>query len=245
MAGKLERHTLRLRRRHPQGEVVDRRQGIIPHEIAQVLNYSADEPRRSVRATKGQHTKMDLLDQQTDIKKKTTKKGSKKQAAQEDGDEVEVIRCICGARATSPDDGEPWIACDKCHVWQHNICVGVSTFEDELPENYMCEECDQVYHKPLLDAITRGEKPWEDNRRVFKQRQQEEEDASKKKGKKGKGKRTSDPKSELSQASNGKAKSPSTPAPEAKKEKKEPTRAGNSKRKSTYDAESSKVGRMI
>ena len=179
------------------------------------------------------------------MKKKTTKKGSKKQVVQEEGDEVEVIRCVCGARATSPDDGEPWIACDKCHVWQHNICVGISTFDDELPENYMCEECDPVYHKPLLDAISRGEKPWEDNRRAFEQRQKEEEDASKKKGKKGKGKRTSDPKSELSQASNGKAKSPSTPAPDVKKEKKESTRVGNSKRKSAHDGEHSKVGKMI
>lgn len=214
------------------------------HTTAWVLTYLTDEPRRSVRATKGQHTKMDLLDHQTDMKKKTTKKGAKKQAVQEEGDEVEVIRCVCGARATSPDDDEPWIACDKCHVWQHNICVGVSTFDDELPENYMCEECDPAYHKPLLDAIGRGEKPWEDNRRAFEQRQQEEEDAAKKKSKKGKGKRTSDPKSELSQASNGKAKSPSTPVPDVKKEKKESARAGNSKRKSTHDDESSKVCRM-
>jgi hypothetical protein len=216
----------------------------LSHDSAWLLTYFADEPRRSVRATKGQHTKMDLLDQPADMKKKSTKKGSKKQAAQEEGDEVEVIRCVCGARTTSDDDDEPWIACDKCHVWQHNICVGVSTFDDELPENYMCEECDPVYHKSLLDAISRGEKPWEDNRRAFEQRQQEEEDASKKKGKKGKAKRTSDPKSELGQTSNGKAKSPSTPVPEPKKEKKEPARAGSSKRKSTHDDESSKVGRV-
>lgn len=216
----------------------------LSHDSAWLLTYFADEPRRSVRATKGQHTKMDLLDQPPDMKKKSTKKGSKKQAVQEEGDEVEVIRCVCGARTTSDDDDEPWIACDKCHVWQHNICVGVSTFDDELPENYMCEECDPVYHKSLLDAISRGEKPWEDNRRAFEQRQQEEEDASKKKGKKGKAKRTSDPKSELGQTSNGKAKSPSTPVPEPKKEKKEPARAGSSKRKSTHDDESSKVGRV-
>jgi hypothetical protein len=193
---------------------------------------------------------MDMLDQLAEMKKKGAKKGSKKQVAQEeeDGDEVEVIRCICGALETSDDDDEPWIACDKCHVWQHNICVGVSTFDDEVPENYMCEQCDPVFHKPLLDAISRGEKPWEDNRRAFEQRkrEEEEEEASKKKGKKGKGKRTSDPKSDLSQVSNGKAKSPSTPVPEPKKEKKEPVRAGSSKRKSAHEShdESSKVGGM-
>lgn len=233
-------------RRHPIGEVVGCGWRTIFEERTRVLTYSADEPRRSVRATKGQHTKMDLLDQPADMKKKT-KKGGKKQAAQDDGDEVEVIRCICGVRATSDDDDEPWIACDKCHVWQHNICVGVSTFDDELPENYMCEECDPVFHKPLLDGIKRGEKLWEENRRAFEQAQQEEEDASKKKGKKGKGKRTSDPKSEMSQTSNGKAKSPSTPVPEAKKEKKEPARAGSSKRKSTHESheEPSKVSKTV
>jgi hypothetical protein len=181
---------------------------------------------------------MDLPDTPTEGKKKGGKRG-KKQAAQE---EEEVIRCVCGVRTTDEDSGEAWIACDNCGVWQHNVCVGVSTYDEDLPENYMCEECDPVFHKPLLDAIARGEEPWED-RKLEHQKLEEEKEPSKKKGKKGKAKRLSDPKSEPSQVANGKAKSPSTPVPEVKK-KDTPAKGGSSKRKvrdESHDKESAKV----
>jgi len=196
------------------------------------LTDPPDEPRRSVRATKGQHTKMDL-DSPAETKKRG-KKGKKQAAAEEE--EEETIRCVCGVTTTDEDSGEAWIACDKCGVWQHNICVGVSTYEDEIPQNYMCEECDPKFHKALLDAIARGEKPWEENQRKWEAKQREEE-AAKKKGKKGKGKRLSEPKSEVT---NGKANSPSTPVPEAKKG----TPASKGKRKELGDGpkkESAKV----
>jgi hypothetical protein len=244
MAGKQLFHSPGLCDRDPRG--IDRRPLEIPHcRGAWLTPHLTDEPRRSVRATKGQHTKMDLLDQPAGLKKKGTKKGGKKQAAQEE-EENEVIRCICGATEDTPGDDDAWIACDNCGVWQHNVCVGVSTYDEDVPENYLCEQCDPAFHKPLLDAISRGEKPWEENRRTFEERQQEEQEASKKKGRRGRGKRLSDSKPELGQVANNKTRSPSTPLPDAKKEKKESARAGTSKRKSTHEAhdnESSKVCR--
>jgi hypothetical protein len=197
---------------------------------------TSDEPRRSVRATKGQHKSLDSLDQPAEPKKKTTKKAAKK-AAQQEEEEVEVIRCVCGALETGDDEGEPWIACDKCGVWQHNVCVGVSPYAEDTPENYLCEQCGPEFHKPLLDAIKRGERLWEERRRAYeKEKAEEEQEGPKKKGKKGKAKRASDQKLETPQVANGKAKSPSLPV-DAKKEKKEtPIRAGSTKRKNREDS---------
>ena len=216
--------------------------GVTPCPIrkAQLTNLSADEPRRSGRPTKGQHTKMDVLEQTPEPKKKGTKKG-KKQAVQEE--EVEVIRCVCGAIATlGDDDPEPWIACDICGVWQHNVCMGIPTYDDEIPDKYSCELCAPEQHQELLASMARGEKIWEDRRQAYEKLQEQEEQASKKKGKKGKAKRQSDPKSEIS-TSNGKAKSPSIPVSDTKRERKEtPVRAGSTKRKARDEShESSKV----
>ncbi|KAK0120353.1 PHD finger protein 3 [Cadophora gregata] len=176
----------------------------------------ADEPRRSVRATKGVHTgKMDL-----ESTPEPKKKGSKKKKVEKE-EEAEVIRCVCGAVSSPPGDEEPWIACDNCTVWQHNVCVGVTTFEDEIPEHYLCEQCGPAGHKELLDGLKKGIKVWEIRQKKHAQQQaqaEQDEKEEKPKGKK-KGKRVSDP------ATNGKASSPSTPL------KKDTPRAGSAKRK--------------
>jgi hypothetical protein len=39
--------------------------------------------------------------------------------------------------------------------------MDVSVFDDELAEHYWCEDCDSESHAVLLDAVERGEKPWE------------------------------------------------------------------------------------
>ena len=196
-----------------------------------------DEPRRSVRATKGQHTKsLDLLDHAVEPKKKAGKKSKKSEKQEED--EEEVIRCVCGAIEQGDDAGEPWIACDKCGVWQHNVCVGISPYSEDIPEdyNYLCEQCGPEFHEPLLNGIKHGEKLWEVRRALY-EKEKTDEEQRKKKGKKGK--RTSDPKSELSHGTNGKAKSPSTPLPvDVKKEKKETiSRAGSTKRKARDESQ--------
>ncbi|KAF4633143.1 hypothetical protein G7Y89_g4980 [Cudoniella acicularis] len=210
-----------------------------------------DEPRRSVRATKGQHTKsLDLLDQPAEPKKKSTKKAAKKAVEKNEDEEVEVIRCVCGAVETGDDEGEPWIACDTCGVWQHNVCVGISRFEEDAPDKYRCEQCDPQFplHKELLDGLKKGRKLWEERRRIDEQELAEGEKGSKKSKKKSKGKRVSD-QSDLSHAANGKAKSPSASiAPPAPPEKKESiARSGSTKRKTrdeSHDNESLKVSRV-
>ncbi|KAJ1328062.1 lysyl-tRNA synthetase class II [Microdochium nivale] len=151
---------------------------------------SDPEPRRSVRATKGQHTKaFEELGDGPDMKKRQTKKGGKKSAQKEEAqdEDEEVIRCICGATTQDDDDAnEPWIACDKCGAWQHNVCVGMSVFTEDLTKDYFCEQCAPDDHRETLEAIAKGEKPWVERRQKY------EDDKKKKKGKKGKGKRMSD-----------------------------------------------------
>lgn len=193
---------------------------------------SPDEPRRSVRATKGQHKTLDLLDQPAEAlpKKGRGKKGGNKKAESQEpasaAEEEEVIRCICGAVEQDDNSDEKWISCETCHVWQHNICMGVTIDEKELETlDYFCEECKPEDHRETLAAIADSKKPWEDRQRAYEETVAE----SKSKKKKGKAKRASDQKPP---EKSGKASTPSTPVPEIKDSKKDgAARASSVKRK--------------
>ncbi|KAK2012126.1 SPOC domain-containing protein [Colletotrichum eremochloae] len=178
------------------------------------------EPRRSVRATKGQHTKA-FDDQPIEPPKK---RGRKKK--QEEEPEEEIIRCVCGATEQDGDSEEPWIACDKCTAWQHNVCMGMSVFTEDLPKNYYCEQCAPQDHKELLSAMAQGERPWETRRKVYEEEQNEKK-KKKKKGGRG-GKRASDPKEDLAQDTRSN-KAEDSPAPSENKEKKDKKDGGASK----------------
>lgn len=53
----------------------------------------------------------------------------------EDDEDDSVTRCIC---EFDHDDGY-MICCDKCSVWQHIECMGISS--DAVPDNYLCDQC--------------------------------------------------------------------------------------------------------
>ncbi|KAI9696909.1 MAG: hypothetical protein M1820_007984 [Bogoriella megaspora] len=99
--------------------------------------------------------------------------------AEEDDSE---IRCLCGAN--EDEGGYRMICCDKCEVWQHNICMGLPEEEDQQPDSYFCEQCKPENHKELLAAMARGEKPWEDRMRAS---EEEKKKSKRSRGKKGKG----------------------------------------------------------
>lgn len=197
---------------------------------------SEAEPRRSVRSTKGQHKALDALETPLEPKRRG-KKSSKKQSEPEpETEEDELIRCVCGA--TSQDgyaEDEPWIGCEGCGVWQHNVCVGMSIFGEDLEDvTYYCEQCKPEDHKDLVEAIAKGEKPWEEKRRQYEEEKAaEEEDKKKKKGtKKGK-KRQSELSQDDPRSSQKSAMSSASPAPE-KKASGAKTAAG--KRKERHDS---------
>lgn len=163
-----------------------------------------------MRATKGQHKALEQLDKSIDAPKRRGKKG-KKSAPEPEEPEEEVIRCVCGATEQDEDSGEPWIACDQCGAWQHNICMGMSQYSEDLPSEYFCEECRPENHKELLDGLARGVHVWEARRKAYEEEEDEGPGKKRRKGpKKGKGKRLSDSKDSQKQS----------PAPESKKEAK-------------------------
>ena len=161
-----------------------------------MLTGNADEPRRSGRATKGQHKNLELPD--TPAKKGKGKgqkdKGSKASAeptpGPSEGEEEEIIRCICGEYEEEEDVERDMICCDNCLAWQHNDCMGLTFAKGSEPDKYFCEQCKPENHKALLEKIAKGEKPWE---HVAERRRQEAEE---KKSKKKKGKKSSSRKSQ-------------------------------------------------
>ncbi|KAM3443798.1 hypothetical protein MY4824_000246 [Beauveria thailandica] len=194
------------------------------------------EPRRSVRATKGQHTKsFDELEQPVVPKRRQTKKSRKAQDEEEQSQEPEeIIRCVCGATEQDEDSGEAWISCETCYAWQHNVCVGVSSYEDEIPEYYWCEQCRPQDHKELLDGMAKGEQPW-----IARRKAHEEEVASKRKrgGRKPKGKRASDPKDEIEK--DGRVKAKASPAPDTSAKDRRESGGRPGKRKSRDESQDS------
>ncbi|CEO60523.1 hypothetical protein PMG11_05148 [Penicillium brasilianum] len=154
----------------------------------------ADEPRRSGRATKGQHKNLELPDAPSkkgkskspkDQRDKSSKASAEPTPGPSDGEEEEeIIRCICGEYEEEEDVERDMICCDQCSAWQHNDCMGLTFAKGQEPDQYYCEQCKPENHKVLLEKIARGEKPWEEvaERR---RREAEEKRSKKKKGKKG------------------------------------------------------------
>ncbi|ODH45714.1 hypothetical protein GX48_08202 [Paracoccidioides brasiliensis] len=165
---------------------------------------SADEPRRSGRATKGQHTKNHDLPEMAPTKRKGKSQGkSQKQTSNEpgpapNGEEDEIIRCICGEYEEEEDVERDMICCDKCSAWQHNDCMGLTFPKGQEPAEYFCEQCKPESHMVLLEKMARGEKPWEEAAKLRALAAEEKKARKKKGGKRGrKYARSSDIKSEV------------------------------------------------
>ncbi|KAL1986574.1 hypothetical protein VTN96DRAFT_6152 [Rasamsonia emersonii] len=178
-----------------------------------------EEPRRSGRATKGQHKNLDLL-QEVPTKKTKAKAQPKEKPPKPSveptpapSEEEEIIRCICGEYEEEEDIERDMICCDKCSAWQHNDCMGLTFAKGEEPAEYFCEICKPENHQVLLEKIARGEKPWEEAARRRQQEVEEKKAARRRKGRKGKrgGARQSD----ATKVEGNKEVVPPTPAPPA------------------------------
>ncbi|KAJ6072823.1 hypothetical protein N7467_010908 [Penicillium canescens] len=163
------------------------------HLFDQTLIARSDEPRRSGRATKGQHKNLELPPDAPGKKgkSKSPKERSAKLSAEPtpgpsegEGEEEEIIRCICGEYEEEEDVERDMICCDQCSAWQHNDCMGLTFGKGQEPDQYYCEQCRPENHKSLLAKIAAGEKPWEQVAEK-RRREAEEKKSKRKKGKKG------------------------------------------------------------
>lgn len=90
----------------------------------------------------------------------------KKQALEQlQDDEDWVFDCICGAYGQI-DDGTLSIACEKCNVWQHTKCVGVSD-EDANNEDFhfICKTCIKREKDAEAEKIRREKEAEEEKNR--------------------------------------------------------------------------------
>ncbi|KAI9313876.1 hypothetical protein BX666DRAFT_555477 [Dichotomocladium elegans] len=62
------------------------------------------------------------------------------QEQEESSDGGSVTRCLCGEK----HNVGLMVQCDKCEVWQHCDCVGLT--ENEMPELYYCDHCQPDNH---------------------------------------------------------------------------------------------------
>ncbi|CVK82860.1 related to nasopharyngeal carcinoma susceptibility protein LZ16 [Fusarium mangiferae] len=59
----------------------------------------------------------------------------------EDAEEDWIFDCTCGLYG-QVDDGAHSVACERCNVWQHSQCVGLSEVAADQPEfHYICASC--------------------------------------------------------------------------------------------------------
>lgn len=58
-----------------------------------------------------------------------------------------ITRCPCG----NDEDGDFMIQCDKCTVWQHGHCVGIS--ENAVPDYYECDSCNPEQYQERTASL--------------------------------------------------------------------------------------------
>lgn len=62
-----------------------------------------------------------------------------------------VFDCsVCGMHGQNLDDGTHSIACEKCSVWQHSACHGITQEQAERDDfHFLCQDCKQKMENPI------------------------------------------------------------------------------------------------
>ena len=192
------------------------------------LTFAIDEPRRSGRATKGQHTKLPEESAEPPVKAKGKPRKKQQQQPEEEDDANEQVRCLCGIGEDEDDEGRAFTCCDNCNVWQHNDCMGLPLKYN--PAQYFCEQCRPEDHPVIAEALQRGESAQDIAARL-----REEVHSRRKGGRKSKGPRVSEVREEPVSA----------PAPEAAPAPAvAPTPTEQNKRKQTSETPSAQVSNL-
>lgn len=113
-----------------------------------------EEPRRSSRANKGQHSHRsldELIEEERDPQTKkrapsTSTSDSNKRLKTDDEEYGEGdVKCTpCGTDKNNYDEendaGGMMIECESCKTWQHAKCMGYNTAK-QIPNHYNCNDC--------------------------------------------------------------------------------------------------------
>ncbi|KAF6221044.1 hypothetical protein HO133_002725 [Letharia lupina] len=73
-------------------------------------------------------------------------------------DDEWVFDCSkCGVHGTNLDDGSHSVACEKCNVWQHSACLGISQTDAEKDDfHFICQDCkrrEEDAKKPKIPSL--------------------------------------------------------------------------------------------
>ncbi|KAL8831044.1 MAG: hypothetical protein Q9191_001090 [Dirinaria sp. TL-2023a] len=86
--------------------------------------------------------------------KKEMDKRRKELAALEQEDEWTFDCAVCGVHGENLDDGTHSIACEKCNVWQHSACHGISQEAAEKDDfHFICHDCKRRAEDALKPKI--------------------------------------------------------------------------------------------
>lgn len=66
-----------------------------------------------------------------------------------------VFDCsVCGLHGENLDDGSHSIACEKCNVWQHSKCHGITVAEAEREDfHFLCKDCKQRIEESKMPKL--------------------------------------------------------------------------------------------
>lgn len=88
-----------------------------------------------------------------------------------------VFDCVCGVYG-QVDDGSHSVACEKCNVWQHTNCVGLTEEEASKPDFvFLCQTC--INREKAAEAARK--KKIKDEEEARKKKLKDEEDARRRK----------------------------------------------------------------
>ena len=74
--------------------------------------------------------------------KSEMEKRKKELAALSEEDTWTFDCAVCGVHGENLDDGTHSVACEKCNVWQHSACLGISQTEAEKDDfHFVCQDC--------------------------------------------------------------------------------------------------------
>lgn len=72
-------------------------------------------------------------------------------------DDEWTFDCVCGVHG-QVDDGNHSVACERCNVWQHSGCIGVSEAAAEKDDfHFVCDSCKAQLAKPTTQTSDEAE----------------------------------------------------------------------------------------